>query len=270
MVKLTDEEFLEFVVYMQKNYGINLSKKRVLIEGRLSNLIEKKGMSSFSEYLSNVKRNNKDEITTLVNKLTTNYTYFNREEKHFKFLRDVVLPCQKKNNKSKIIKIWSAGCSSGEEPYTLAMVIDDYFKFMGDQWKIQIHATDISENVLSKAREGIYGDESLKEIPESYKKRYFEKTKDGKYRVVPEIKKNVSFKIFNLMDPVIEKNKYDVIFCRNVMIYFNAETKAKIVNKFYNATKPGGYLMIGHAETIQREQSKYLYVNPAIYKKEQV
>ncbi len=268
MVKLTDGEFLEFVQYMHKNYGIDLSKKRILIEGRMSNLIEKKGMSSFSEYLDSIKRNNKDEITMLINKLTTNYTYFYREENHFKYLRDVILPHEEKNNKTKVLNIWSAGCSSGEEPYTLAMVLDDYFKFMKDKWKIQIYATDISENVLSKARDGIYSVESIKNLPESYKKRYFTKTKDGKYQVLPEIKKQITFKVFNLMDPVVARNKYDVIFCRNVMIYFNAETKINIVNKFYDATKTGGYLMIGHAETIQRGKSKYLYVNPAIYKKE--
>ncbi len=268
MVKLTDSEFLEFVQYMHKNYGIDLSKKKVLIEGRLSNLIERKGMSSFGQYLDSVKKNNKDEITMLINKLTTNYTYFYREENHFKFLTDVILPYQEKNNKMKTLDIWSAGCSSGEEPYTLAMVLDDYFKFSANQWKIQIHATDISENVLSKAREGIYSEESIKNLSEVYKKKYFDKSNDGKYQVKPEIKKHITFKVFNLMDPIIAKNKYDVIFCRNVMIYFNAETKINLVNKFYEASKQGGYLMIGHAETIQRDKSKYVYINPAIYKKD--
>ncbi|WP_313345157.1 protein-glutamate O-methyltransferase CheR [Sedimentibacter sp.] len=268
MVKLTDSEFLEFVQYMHKNYGIDLSKKKILIEGRLSNMIERKGMSSFSQYLDSIKRNNKEEITMLINKLTTNYTYFYREENHFKFLKETVLVNEEKNNKLKTLNIWSAGCSSGEEPYTLAMVIDDYFKYSAGQWRIQIHATDISENVLSKAREGIYSEESIKNLPESYKKRYFAKTKEGKYQVLPEIKKYVDFKVFNLMDPIVAKNKYDVIFCRNVMIYFNADTKINIVNKFYEATKTGGYLMIGHAETIQRNKSEYLYVSPAIYKKE--
>ncbi|WMJ78629.1 MULTISPECIES: CheR family methyltransferase [unclassified Sedimentibacter] len=267
MVKLTDGEFLEFVHYMHNNYGIDLSKKRILIEGRLSNIIEKKGMKSFGQYLENVKKNNKDEITTLINKLTTNYTYFYREDNHFKYLKDVILPYEEKNNKSKILSIWSAGCSSGEEPYTLAMVIDDYFKFSRGQWKIQILATDISENVLSKAREGVYAEDSLKNLPEAYKKRYFAKTDDGKFRVLPNIRKYITFNVFNLMNPIAVKNKHDVIFCRNVMIYFNAETKINMVNKFYEATKPGGYLMIGHAETIQRNQSKYQYINPAIYKK---
>lgn len=267
MVKLTDNEFLDFVQYMHKNYGIDLSKKRILIEGRLSNLVEKKGMSNFSQYLESVKRN-KEEITILINKLTTNYTYFYREENHFKHLKEVILPFEEKNNKSRILNIWSAGCSSGEEPYTIAMVIDDYFKFNGIQWKIQILASDISENVLSKAREGIYTEEAIKNLPESFKKKYFDRTNDGKLQVNADIRKYVTFKVFNLMDPITEKNKYDVIFCRNVMIYFNAETKLNIVNKFYDANKSGGYLMIGHAETIQRNKSKYLYINPAIYKKE--
>lgn len=267
MVKLTDNEFLEFVKIMHGNYGIDLSKKRILIEGRLSNLVERKGMNSFSQYLESIKKNDKEEITLLINKLTTNYTYFYREENHFKFLKEVFLPYEEKNNKMKVLNIWSAGCSSGEEPYTLAMVMDDYFKF-NSSWKIQILASDISENVLSKAREGIYVEESLSKLPESYKKKYFEKTPDGRYQVVPEIKKNITFKVFNLMDTIREKNKYDVIFCRNVMIYFNAETKMNIVNKFYEAVKPQGYLMIGHAETIQRNQSKFMYINPAIYRKE--
>nr|WP_300093873.1 protein-glutamate O-methyltransferase CheR [Sedimentibacter sp.] len=268
MVKLTDNEFLEFVKIMHGNYGIDLSKKRILIEGRLSNLIERKGMKSFGQYLESIKKNDKEEITLLINKLTTNYTYFYREENHFKFLKEVMLPYEEKNNKTKVLNIWSAGCSSGEEPYTLAMVMDDYFKLSSSSWKIQILASDISENVLSKAREGIYAEESLSKLPESFKKKYFIKTPDGRYQVVPEIKKNITFKVFNLMDKITEKNKYDVIFCRNVMIYFNSETKMNIVNKFYEAVKPQGYLMIGHAETIQRNQSKFMYINPAIYRKE--
>lgn len=268
MVKLSDSEFLDFVQYMHKNYGIDLSKKRILIEGRLSNLIEKKGMNSFGQYMDSIKRNNKDEITMLINKLTTNYTYFYREENHFKYLKEVVLPFEEKNNKTKVLNIWSAGCSSGEEPYTLAMVIDDFFKLTGSQWKIQILATDISENVLGKAKEGVYQEDTLKNLPDSYKKRYFEKTSDGKYRVIQDIRKYITFSVFNLMDPIAVKNKYDLILCRNVMIYFNADTKMNIVNKFYEASKPGGYLMIGHAETIQRNSSKYIYLNPAIYKKE--
>lgn len=268
MIKLTDNEFKEFVNYMHKNYGIDLSKKRILIEGRLSNLVEKKGMKSFSEFLESIKRNNKEEIVSLINKLTTNYTYFYREEKHFKYLKEVILPYIEKNNPTKILNIWSAGCSSGEEPYTIAMVVDDYFKFNNSKWKVQILATDISENVLSKAREGVYTQEGISKLPETFIKRYFVKNKDNNFEVIDDIKKNITFKVFNLMDNINEKNKYDVIFCRNVMIYFNAETKINLVNRFYEATKVGGHLLIGHAETVQRGQAKYVYVNPSIYKKE--
>ena len=266
-MKITDNEFLDFVKYMNKNYGIDLSKKRILIEGRLSNLIEKKGMNSFSQYLKSVKNNNEEE-TMLVNKLTTNYTYFYREEKHFQYLTETIFPYEEKNNKAKILNIWSAGCSSGEEPYTIAMILDDYFKYRIKQWKIRINATDISENVLSKAREGIYSKDSISKLPESYIKRYFIRLDDNKYQVTPEIKKHVNFKVFNLMAPVLEKNKYHLIFLRNVMIYFDPETKSNIVNKLYSATRSGGCLMIGHAEVIQRAQSKYHYIKPAIYKKE--
>lgn len=267
MVKITDNEFLEFVKYMNNNYGIDLSKKKILIEGRLSNLIAKKGMTSFGQYLQSVKNNNKEE-TMLVNKLTTNYTYFYREDNHFKYLTDKILPYQEENNKNKTLNIWSAGCSSGEEPYTIAMVLDDYFKFGINQWKININATDISENVLSKAREGTYSEESIKRLPESFKKRYLTKTPDNIYQVTPEIKKYINYKVFNLMDNVLEKDKYDFIFLRNVMIYFDQETKINIVNKLYKAMKPGGHLMIGHAETIQRNKSDFQYISPAIYKKE--
>lgn len=270
MVKITDKEFLEFVKYMNDNYGIDLSKKKILIEGRLSNLIEKKGMNSFGQYLDSVKRNNKEEITMLVNKLTTNYTYFYREENHFKYLTETILPYEEKTNKTKSLNIWSAGCSSGEEPYTIAMILDDYFKLGISQWKININATDISENVLSKAREGIYSAESIKKLPESFKKRYLTKINDDKYQVTPEIKKYITFKVFNLMDPVIDKNKYHFVFLRNVMIYFDSETKINIVNKLYDALRPDGYLMIGHAETIQRNKSKFQYISPAIYKKDNV
>lgn len=267
MIKLTDKEFTEFVEYMHSNYGIDLSKKKVLIEGRLSNLIEKKGFKNFSDYIKDIKLNGKDEITTLVNKLTTNYTYFYREEQHFEYITKIILPNEEINNKTKTLNIWSAGCSSGEEPYTIAMVLDDYFKLKAPQWKINITASDISENVLLKAREGIYEEENIKKLPEHFKKRYFEKIDGDKYKVTKDIRKNIEFKTINLMGNLGMKNKFDVIFCRNVMIYFNTDTKMKLINKFYEANKDDGYLLIGHAETIQRDKSKYNYIKPAIYKK---
>lgn len=267
MIKLTDSEFVQFVEYMHKNYGINLEKKRALIEGRLSNLIEQKGMKTFSEYLNLIKRNNTDEITNLLNKLTTNYTYFYREDEHFKFLRDVVLPEAEKNLKMKNLCIWSAGCSSGEEPYTVAMVVEEYFGIKRAMWNIQIIASDISNKVLSKAKEAIYPEESLKMLPPTYKTKYFDKLPDGNFQVKKKIKDRITFKVFNLMSPIMDRAKYDLILCRNVMIYFDQQTKTSLVERFYNATKPGGYLFIGHSESIQRNETKYKYIIPATYKK---
>lgn len=269
MIQITDREFTELVEFMQKNYGINLINKRQLIEGRMSNLLDKKGMKTFSEYIALIKKNNMEEITTLINKLTTNHTFFYREDNHYKFLKDVILPEQEKNNKTKIMNIWSAGCSSGEEPYTTAMAIDDYFGLKKSQWSAKILATDISQNVLGKAQEATYQEDSIKNLPPAWKTKYLKKIDGGKYQIVPQIKNEVQFKIFNLMEPMplVYKNKFHLIFCRNVMIYFNQKTKTDLVNRFYEAVQPGGYLFIGHSETIQRDQSNFKYICPAIYQK---
>lgn len=269
MIHISDSEFMELVTYMQKNYGINLINKRQLIEGRMSNLLEKKGMKTFGEYITLIKKNNMDEITTLINKLTTNHTFFYREDNHYKFLKDVILPEQEKNNQTKFLTIWSAGCSSGEEPYTIAMALDDYFGFKINQWNIKIYATDISQNVLSKAKEAVYSEDSIKGLPPTWKTKYLKKIADDKYEIIPSIKNMVQFGVFNLMNntSVLQKNKYNLVFCRNVMIYFNQQTKIDLVNRFYEVVQPGGYLYIGHSETIQREQSKFKYICPAIYQK---
>ncbi|QSX07169.1 protein-glutamate O-methyltransferase CheR [Sedimentibacter sp. zth1] len=269
MITITDSEFIELVTFMKKNYGINLEKKRQLIEGRMCNLLEKKGMKSFGEYITVIKRNNVEEITTLINKLTTNHTFFYREDNHYKFLKEIVLPEQEKNNRTKILNIWSAGCSSGEEPFTTAMALDDYFGIKKAQWNTKILATDISQNVLNKAKKAIYQEDSIKGLPPTWKTKYLNKTEDGKYQIAVNIKKQVQFGVFNLMNPMpsIYKNKYHVIFCRNVMIYFDQKTKNDLINRFYEAIQPGGYLFIGHSETVQREKSKFKYICPAIYQK---
>ncbi len=269
MIQITDKEFTELVEFMQKNYGINLINKRQLIEGRMSSVLDKMGMKSFSEYITLIKKRDMNQITTLINKLTTNHTFFYREDNHYKFLKEVILPEQEKNNKTKIINIWSAGCSSGEEPYTTAMAIDDYFGIRKPQWSSKILATDISQNVLNKAAEAVYQEESIKNLPPTWKTKYLKKIDGGKYQIVQQIKNEVQFKIFNLMDPmpIVHKNKYQVVFCRNVMIYFDQNTKNELINRLYEAVQPGGYLFIGHSETVQRDKSNFKYICPAIYQK---
>ena len=202
----------------------------------------------------------------MLNKLTTNHTYFLREEAHFNFLKNVILPEQEKTNRMKNIRIWSAGCSSGEEAFTTIMVMMDYFGLRRSEWDYRILATDISEKVMQEARVGLYGKDSLKNVPETWLRRYFTKQGNDHYVLSEEVRKQVIFKRFNLMDPFLFQ-PFDLIFCRNVMIYFDQATRNALINKFYDVLKPGGYLFIGHSETIQRDSSKFVYIEPSVYQK---
>lgn len=267
MIQLTDREFHELVDYMKSNYGINLSKKRLLIESRLFSVLSEMEISSFSEYFERIRRNERGELNTMLNKLTTNHTYFMREPDHFEFLRDIILPEQEKTNSARDLRIWSAGCSTGEEAYTAVMVMKDYFGVKCETgWDYRIFATDISTHVLEEAKRGVYAQESLKNVPPRWERLYF-REEGQSYLLSDEIKKEVIFRKQNLMEPFSLSKPFDLIFCRNVMIYFEQETKNRLISKFYDALKPGGYLFIGHSETIQRDASDFRYVRPSIYRK---
>ncbi|MFU0831579.1 MAG: protein-glutamate O-methyltransferase [Oscillospiraceae bacterium] len=265
MIRLTDQEFQEFVQFVRTNFGINLEKKRLLIEARLFSILSKKNVSSFTEYL-NLVRNNPDELNIMLNRLTTNHTYFMREPRHFEFLKEVMLPDLTKNNRDKCLRIWSAGCSTGEEAYTAVMVMKDWFGPATD-WDYRVLATDISTKVLQEALMGVYSPENLQNLPAAWKVKYFQKQDEQTYVLSDEIKKEVIFRKLNLMDSFPFQNPFDLIFCRNVMIYFDQETKNRLVQKFYNSLKPGGYLLIGHSETIQRDTIPFRYIEPSIYQK---
>lgn len=267
MIHLTDREFNDIVTYIKSNYGINLINKRQLIEARMYSVLAEKGLTNFTDYFNLIKQNNSQEVTAMLNKLTTNHTYFLREEAHFDYLKNVILPMQEKTNRTKNIRIWSAGCSSGEEAYTTIMVIMDYFGLRKSEWDFRILATDISEKVMQEAQVGLYGKESLKNVPETWLRRYFTKQGTDHYVLSEEVRKQVIFKRFNLMDPFVQRQPFDLIFCRNVMIYFDQPTRNNLINKFYDVLKPGGHLFIGHSETIQRESSKFLYIEPSVYQK---
>ncbi|MEM1485281.1 protein-glutamate O-methyltransferase CheR [Oscillospiraceae bacterium PP1C4] len=268
MIKLTDEEFTALMTFVKKDYGINLMKKRVLIEGRLSNMLRERGLTSFQQYMDILfKDRTGTEVTNLLNKLTTNHSYFMRESEHFNYMVSHVLPYLEKNRPNHDLRIWSAGCSAGQEAYTMAMAIDEYFGMQKNLWDTTILATDISNNILDKAKLAIFAADNIKDIPESWRKKYFTPLSDGNYQVCDKIRKQVVFKPHNLMEPFSFKKPFDLIFCRNVMIYFDAQTKESLVNKFYDSTAVGGYLFIGHSEVINRETMKYTYIKPAIYQK---
>ena len=263
---ISDSDFRRLASFIHSNYGIDLSQKRQLITGRLSTTIRQKGYRNFSDFvdhLLNVKDN--DEITLVLNKLTTNYTFFMREKEHLDYFCNSILPeLVRRHQKDKSLAIWSAGCSSGEEPYNISMFLFDYLGAQAKDWDTRILATDISEQALASGKRGVY--ELPDTIPASWRSKYFVDNKDGTHTVAPMVKNNVIFQRFNLMDPIRFKRKFDLIFCRNVMIYFDQSTKDALVQRFYDATVPGGYLLISYSENLS-QQTPYRRLAPATFVK---
>lgn len=269
MMQLSDEDFSRMVRFMHDNYGINLKQKRLLINSRLSASLQAQGYTRFKDFVDDLlRKKDPEQVEFVLNKLTTNYTYFMREKDHFDFFMDTILPeITKQNEKKKVLSIWSAGCSSGEEPYTISMCIKEYLGAKAGVWDTRVLATDISQRVLAAAKDPSY--ELPVDVPATWRSKYFIKRNDGSgmYTVTPELRRNVIFRTFNLMDPIRFKLKFDVIFCRNVMIYFDQATKDALIERFYHATNKGGYLLIGHSENISKN-SAYRLVRPATFRKD--
>lgn len=268
--KITDDEFSRLVSFIHTEYGINLANKRALIEGRLSGELNQRGFSAYSQYLNVVyKDKTGTEVVSLLNKLTTNHTYFMREPEHYDFMEQTFLPYIKSLNRPrKYVRIWSAGCSSGEEAYTTQMLMLEHFGRQSTLWDTTISATDISEKVLDKARQGVYHSDSMKNLDPAWVETYFTPAENSCYRIKPALSERVKFSAFNLMKPIPRPIvPYDLVFCRNVMIYFDQATKLDLVKRFYDVIAPGGYLFIGHAESVPREATDFEYVKPAIYRR---
>ncbi|MDS0524644.1 protein-glutamate O-methyltransferase CheR [Clostridium sp. SHJSY1] len=271
MINITQKEYSQLASFIKDNYGIDLgTKKQALVLGRLTNVLVEQNIDCFSDYFKYITSDKTgNAVETLVNKITTNHTFFMRESDHFTYFKDIILPYLKNNQKQKDLRIWSAGCSSGEEPYTIAMIIDEFFGKDKVLWDTKILATDISTKVLDIAIKGEYQNEAVDSLSSSWQMNYFNKIDIEKSVVNNKIKNEVIFRRFNLMNEVFPfKQKFNVIFCRNVMIYFDNETKDNLINKFYDLLDYGGYLFIGHSEYLNRDKSKFEYVKPAIYRKE--
>lgn len=265
---LTDAEFLELANYLKDNFGINLLKKRTLVDGRLSNYLNSRGIKTYREYIDLVKADRTGkELEQLLNRVTTNHTYFMREPEHFDYFRDAALPALEGTVRDKSLRIWSAACSSGEEPYTLQMIMHDYFGAKKPQWDTRLLATDISERALSKARLGIYASEAIQNVPALWRQKYFTKLDDRNVQISQDVRNDLLFRSFNLMDDFPWKQPFHIIFCRNVMIYFDLETKTRLINKFYDSLVPGGYLFVGLTEAIHRGSTRFHYVQPSLYRK---
>ena len=263
---ITDNDFNRRVKFVQSNYGIDLSQKRQLITGRLSTALKQRGYTTFTDFVNHVlQTKDNDLITLLLDKLTTNYTFFMREKEHLDlFCRQIIPDIVRRHQRDKTLAIWSAGCSTGEEPYNITMFLLDYLGPQASQWDTRLLATDISNRAMTAAKKGVY--ELPDTIPPEWKKKYFVPQAGGQYQVAPKVRDNVIFQPFNLMDPIRFRRKFDVIFCRNVMIYFDQPTKDALVRRFYDATVPGGYLLISKSENLSADMP-YKRLAPSTFQK---
>lgn len=269
MVEITEKEFSQLADYIHKHYGIHLKKeKQSLMTARLSKVMDQLKLESFQQYYEYLVSDKTGVASaTLIDKISTNYTFFMREPAHFQYLQNTILPYMESTVKNKDLRIWSAGCATGEEPYTLALVLEDYFRNKPG-WDKRILATDISAEALETASRGIYEQRQIESLPDAWKNGCFTKVDENRYRVSDYIRNQVIFRKLNLMDSQFPfQEGFNIIFCRNVMIYFDKETTFNLVNKYYNLTKPGGYLLISHTESLSRDKTNYRYIQPGVYRK---
>ncbi len=270
----TQSDFQTIVRIVYERSGIVLAaNKRDMAYARLVQRLRALGLNSFREYcevLSSGK--GADEAGFLINAITTNLTKFFREAHHFEHFRHHVLPDLAKSASAGVprIRVWSAGCSSGEEPYSIAMTALAARTQTGRDWDLQILATDLDTATLEQAKAGVYPKASLESVPPPLRERFFDihaHTKTSGVRVSPQVQALVTFKHLNLIKPWPSGMNFDVIFCRNVAIYFDAKTKAALIDRFHSLLKEGGWLYVGHSESLHDHQHKFKLTGRTIYQK---
>jgi len=263
---INDRQYKKVSRIVYDRSGIVLQKgKKALVKSRLAKRIRSLKLGGFAEYIKHIESpSGSPELGLMIDAITTNKTSFFREQDHFDYLSEKLLPDLKNGR----IRFWSAACSSGEEPYTLAIVLREKIKDI-DRKDIRILATDISVSMLEAARRGLYKKDKLDGIPPGFIKKYFSYNNHftGKYQAKDIIKSLVQVSLLNLMGPWPMKGLFNVIFCRNVMIYFDKKNQEKLINRFWDFLHPGGHLFVGHSEGLTGVSHKFSYVRPAIYKK---
>lgn len=273
MMAISDREFHAIRDLVYKRFGITLSDgKKMLVVGRLQKIVRERSHRSFQEYYDTLVADKTDRLLNeLANQITTNHTFFFREAEHFDFFRKVILPWmtgehQKHGNND--LRIWCAAASSGEEPYTIIISMLEHFGAAYSNWNSGLLATDISEKALLAAKGGRYDPTRLHGVDQAIVKKYFHQVGED-WQINDNVRREVTIRKFNLMNTTLPFRKlFDCIWCRNVMIYFDNETKIALVNRMYEHTVPGGYLLIGHSETIPRDATRWKYVQPAVFRKE--
>lgn len=273
--ELTQNQFQRICQLVYEHCGINLHEgKRELVRSRLVKMLRKYRMNSFDQYIDFVLSDSTESaFSEMIDQISTNLTSFFREPKHFEYLLQTFLPDlfkRKQQNGRCRIRAWSAGCSSGEEPYSMAITLLEAARDRGS-CDIRILATDISTRILQRAQNGSYEPDRVAEMPSALKSRYlkFSKNKDGQalYEVGPALRSIITFKYLNLMEPWPFRGPFDFIFCRNVMIYFDKPTQQQLVSRFWDLLDQGGIFFTGHSESLTGIRHSFSYVQPTIYRK---
>ncbi len=274
-IKMTSDEFLVLRDLIYSYSGLYFGEdNRFLLERRLSQRLSQYQLATFHDYYYYLRydRNREQELSDIMDILTTNETYFFREAFQLKAFTDEIIPeivCAKVERGDRTLRIWSAGCSTGEEPYTIAMLLLERPELSG--WKIEIVGTDISQRVLHQARKGIYGNSSFRVTEQHFKSRYFH-SQEGGFRVADNVRELVTFSRLNLYDEnrFLFLGKMDIVFCRNVIIYFDQASKKKVVEHFYNTLHQGGFLLLGHSESLMNISTSFKlrhFKNDMVYEK---
>ncbi len=248
---MSSQEYVDFQKFLEKACGIVLgSNRHYLINNRLKGLMNEYDISSITELTRRLKNSNNVQLRKqIIDAMTTNETSWFRDQHPFDSLKNTILPELKKNSS---LRIWSAACSSGQEPYTISMTIEEYLKnnLVSFSNNIKITATDISPTILSEAKKATYDQLSISRGLSAARQKMFFRKINNEWKLNDEISRRVTFKEFNLLDSPVSLGKFDIIFCRNVLIYFSQKNKAEIIKKFAKALNPGGYLILGSSESM--------------------
>jgi chemotaxis protein methyltransferase CheR len=273
--ELTNSQFQRICQLVYEHCGINLHEgKKELVRSRLAKMLRKYKLNSFDQYIDYVLRDpSQSAFSEMIDQISTNLTSFFREPKHFEYLRQIFLPglIQRKQSGGRCrIRAWSAGCSSGEEPYSMAITLLEAVRDHGS-CDTRILATDISTRILQRAQKGVYESERVAEMLPALKSRYLKPNKDKAgqvlYEAGPAIRSIITFKYLNLMEPWPFRGPFDFIFCRNVMIYFDKPTQQQLVNRFWDLLDHGGIFFTGHSESLTGIRHRFTYIQPTIYRK---
>ena len=265
---MSDHNFVRIKNIAYKITGINLTdQKKNMVYSRLARRIRDRNLNSFDQYCDLIESSGNNEITDFVNAITTNLTSFFREGHHFDYLKSTVFPfLLKKHAKTQRIRMWSAGCSTGEEPYSIAICLKESMPVKA--WDIKLLGTDLDTNVVQHASQGIYSIDRVDGLDTPIKKKWFKTDSSGENALVAsELKKIVTFKQLNLLDQWPMSGPFDVIFCRNVVIYFDKETQRKLFDHFADLLAPDGYLFIGHSENLSKVTDRFELIGRTIYRR---